>query len=344
MITRYGFTAALFVLLSFRAFAQQPQPPGAPGQAPPVMPPVQGNQAQPGEFAVPIRPDYVLGPNDQILIRAPGVDEINERPFRIDTEGFVNLPLIGRLRVAGLTVQQLETELVTRLREYIVQPVVSVSVVQFRSEPVFFVGAFLRPGIYPLQGRRTLVEMISSVGGLQPKASRRIRVTRRAEYDVIPLPGATQDPEKKTSSVEISMGTLRENINPAEDIVLKPYDVISVDRAELVYVSGEVTKVGGLELEERDSVSVLQALAMSGGYTRDADRTKLRILRPIMGTARRGEINVDMKSVLEGKANDFPLLPNDVIYVPRSFKRVAWTGIATFLLPTLPYIIITLTR
>lgn len=342
MVTSYGFKAALsIVVLSFRAFAQQPLPPG---QIPPAVTPAQGNQAPPGELPVPIRPDYVLGPNDQILIRAPGVDEINERPFRIDGDGYVNLPLIGRIRVGGLTVQQLETELVTRLREYVVQPQVSINVVQFRSEPVFFVGAFQRPGIYPLQGRRTLVEMISSVGGLQPKASRRIKVTRRAEYDVIPLPGATQDPEKKTSSVEISMGSLRENINPAEDIVLKPFDVISVDRAELVYVNGEVTKVGGLELEERDSVSVLQALTLSGGYSRDADRTKLRVLRPIVGTARRGEIEVDMKSVLEGKANDFPLLPNDVVYVPRSFKRVMLTGIAAFILPTLPYIIISVTR
>jgi polysaccharide biosynthesis/export protein len=340
MITRYGFKAALFVLLSFRAFAQQPLPPGAPGQ----VPPVEGNQAQPGELPVPIRPDYVLGPNDQILIRSPGVDEINERPFRIDGDGFVNLPLIGRIRVVGLTVQQLETELVTRLREYIVQPQVSISVVQFRSEPVFFVGAFQRPGIYPLQGRRTLVEMISSVGGLQPRASRRIRVTRRAEYSLIPLPGVTEDPEKKTNWVEISMGSLRESINPAEDIVLKPFDVISVDRAEQVYVNGEVAKVGGIELDERDSVSVLQALTLSGGYARDADRTKLRVLRPIAGSARRGEIDVDMKSVLEGKANDFPLLPNDVVYVPRSFKRVMLTGLAAFILPTLPYIIIQVTR
>jgi polysaccharide export outer membrane protein len=341
MVTRYGFKAAWFVvLLSFRAFAQQPLPPGTPPQAPPE----QGNQAPPGQLSSPIRPDYVLGPSDQILIRSPGVDEINERPFRIDGDGFVNLPLIGRIRAAGLTVQQLESELMTRLREYVVQPQVSINVVQFRSEPVFFVGAFQRPGIYPLQGRRTLVEMISSIGGLQPRASRRIKVTRRAEYDVIPLPGATQDPEKKTSSVEISMGSLRENINPAEDIVLKPYDVISVDRAELVYVHGEVTKVGGLELEERDSLSVLQALTMSGGYTRDADRTKLRVLRTITGTTRRGEIEVNMKSVLEGTANDFPLLPNDVVYVPRSFKRTMLTGIAAFILPTLPYIIISVTR
>ena len=73
-------------------------------------------------------------------------------------------------------------------------PQVTVTVVQFSSEPLFFVGAFKAPGIYPLQGRRTLVEMMSSIGGLQPNASRRIKVTRRKEFGEIPLPNAVRSP------------------------------------------------------------------------------------------------------------------------------------------------------
>jgi polysaccharide biosynthesis/export protein len=234
----------------------------------------------------------------------------------------------------------LEAELVKRLREYIVEPQVIINVVQFRSEPVFFVGAFQHPGIYPLQGRRTLVEMLSSIGGLQPNASRRITITRRAESGSIPLPTAVADPEKKISTVEISMASLRNNVNPAEDIGLAAFDVISVERAELVYVNGEVGKVGGIELGERDSVSVAQALTMAGGFTRDANRGKVRILRPILNTNRRAEIEVDLKSVFEGKANDFPLLPNDVLYVPRSYKRLVWVGLGQVAIPIIPYIVV----
>src|SRR5258708_7140565 len=103
---------------------------------------------------------------------------------------------------------------------------------------------------------------------------------------------------------------------------------------------GEVGKVSGIELGERDSMSVLQALTMSGGFSRDANRTKVRILRPIVGTTRRAEIDVDVKSLFEGKENDFPLLPNDVLYVSRSYKRAVWTTFAQLALPLIPTFII----
>ena len=211
---RFFLLSILAVGGAFIAAAQQ-----TPGQLPTA--PTQ-NQQVPS-----VRPDYVLGANDQILIRAPGVDEINERPFRVDAEGFINLPLVGKVKAEGLTVQALETDLVNRLKQFIREPQVLISLVQFRSEPVFFLGNFRIPGIYTLQGRRTLVEMLSSVGGLQPNASRRIRVTRRAEYGAIPLPNAVQSADGKTSSVEISLESLTQSVNPDEDLVLKAYDIVS---------------------------------------------------------------------------------------------------------------------
>lgn len=318
-------------LISAGLFAQQ-QP------AQPVQQPTSR------EGADQIRPNYTLGPNDQILIRAPEVEEINEKPFRIDSEGQINLPLLGRVRVTGMTVRGLEEALVERLKQFVRQPQVIITVTQFRAEPVFFVGAFRAPGIYPLQGRRTLVEMLASIGGLQPNASRRIKVTRRSESGPIPLSNAVADPEKNLSTVEISMGSLRENVNPAEDILLQPYDVISVERAEMIYINGEVGRVGGIELGERDSISLVQALTMAGGFTRDSNRGKIRIMRPVTNTARRAEIEIDANRVFEGKENDFPLMPNDLLYVPRSRKRAIWMGVGMVLLPSIPYLIFTAIR
>jgi polysaccharide biosynthesis/export protein len=344
-------TLSLFILIfSVAAAVGQAQPPEQPaqpaqGQNPQRTPDSQSPQAPAIPRELPqdsIRPNYVLGANDQVLVRARDVEEINEKPFRIDAEGNINLPLLGRLRAGGMTVQELEADLTRRLREYVREPQVIITVVQFRSEPVFFVGAFKNPGIYPLQGRRTLVEMLTALGGLQPNASRHIKVTRRAEYGAIPLPNALEDPEKKISTVEISMGSLRENVNPAEDILLQPYDVISVERAEMVYINGEVGKVGGIELGERDSITVAQALTLSGGFARDANRSKVRVLRPVENTNRRAEIEINVKRVLEGKDNDFPLLPNDLLYVSRSYNRQIWTTIGQLALTTLPYAVITL--
>ncbi len=335
---RSWLVTVLFVLGVMPSVAQQSAQPAANPDQQPAAQPAQTPSAQqlPQDT---IRPNYVLGPNDQIQIRAPEAEEIDQKPVRIDGDGNINLPLVGRIHAAGMTIQELEVDLVRRLREYIREPQVFITPIQFRSSPIYFVGFFARPGIYPLQGQRTLTEMLSAVGGLLPNASRHITITRHEEYGPIPLPNAVVDPEKKISTVEISLGTLRENINPAENILLQPYDVVSVARSELVYMSGEVVKVGGIELGERDSISILQALSQSGGLGRDAKGDKVRILRPIEGTNRRYKIEIDAKALFDGKGLDVPLLPNDIVYIPRSYSRLFWQTFQSVALPMLPYII-----
>lgn len=297
------FGAGLFAIV---AAAQQPTT----GPTPP----------QGGATGEVIRPTYVLGPDDQIVIQAFQLDDIGNKPFRIDSEGDISVPVLGKIHAGGQTVEQLQAYLLERLKVLVKNPQVSVTVAQYRSEPVFVQGAFQKPGIYTLQGRRTLLEIVAASGGLLPNAGRRLTVTRRLEYGKIPLPSATVDSERKVSTLQVSIASLRDNINPAEDIVLQPMDVISADRAEMVYVNGEVTRAGAVELGERDSISVTQLLAMVGGLGKDADPAKTRILRPILNTSRRAEIPVDLKRILAGKETDFPLLPNDVLYVPKSHK------------------------
>lgn len=286
-----------------------------------------------------LRPTYVLGPNDQILIRAFEAEELSDKPFRIEADGMLNLPLVGRVKAAGLSVQELEADLINRLRTFIRNPQVSISVVQFRTDPVFFVGAFVKQGIYPLQGRQTLVEMLTAIGGLQPNASRRIKVTRRTEAGPIPLPNAAASQDGKASSVEISLGSLRENVNPAEDIVLQPYDVISVDRAEMIYVNGQVARNGAYELGERDSMSVIQVITLAGGLLPDAKADQARVLRLVLDSNRRAEIPLNLKKTLTGETADFPLLPNDVLYVPRSNTRAVWSRLGYLMIPLIPTVI-----
>lgn len=305
-------------LLCTALLAQQAPPAAKPAEPAPQAPAADVSTGR-------LRPNYVLGPGDQIMIRAFEMEELSERPYLIDGDGNINLPQLGRLAVSGLTVERVEGLLVERMRTFVQRPQATVTIVQFRSEPVFFVGAFKAPGIYPLQGRRTLVEVLSTIGGLQPNASRRIKITRRKEMGPLPLPGAIESTDGKTTSAEISMGSLRENVNPAEDIVLQPFDVVSVERAEMVYVNGEIGKVGGFELGERESISVVQIISLAGGLSKDAMPAKARILRPVLNSSRRSEVPVDITRILAGKDNDFPLLPNDLLYIPRAsgWKKTA---------------------
>lgn len=320
--------SCFLVLIAIESFGQTVQP----AQTPP----------NPPRLMESVRPDYELGPGDQILIGVPQAQEIDQRPFRIDSDGNVDLPLIGKVHAAGLTDRGLETVLATRLRDYIRQPQVTITITQFRSEPVFFLGAFRTPGIYPLQGGRTLVAMLAVVGGLQPTASRRITITRNAEYGPIDLPNAIKDPGRKVSTVEISLDSLTRNINPAEDIVLKAYDIVNAETAQPVFVSGEVSKPGVVPLNEEQTISVTEALTQAGGFTPSASRGKVRVLRPILGTSRRAEFEIDLNRIYQGKANDFPLLPNDVLYVPRATARAILAPVGTSILTAMPYLIVTL--
>src|SRR5579864_1786684 len=99
---------------------------------------------------------YVLGPDDQILIRAVDADEISEKPISIGTDGYIRLPMVGRIHAGDLTVEKLETEISSRLKPYIQDPQVAVSVFEFRSQPVSVFGAVANSGVIQLRGRKTL--------------------------------------------------------------------------------------------------------------------------------------------------------------------------------------------
>src|SRR5262249_12327436 len=153
-----------------------------------------------------------------------------------------------------------------------------------------------------------------------------------------PLPNAVADKEKGVSTSEISLSSLRENINPAEDIVLQPFDTISVDKVEMVYVNGAFSKVGGFELGERDSISASQIMALAG-VLKDANLEKARVLRPVLETSRRAEIPINLKKILAGQANDFPLMPNDVLYVPQRGGTPVWKVLGPVALGVIPSLI-----
>jgi hypothetical protein len=129
----------------------------------------------------PLPSGYVLGPDDQILIRALEGLDLGDKPVLIGTNGNITLPLVGRIQAAGLTVEQLETELASRLKAYVKEPQVSVTVTDFRSQPVSVFGAVTTPGVVQLRGRKTLYEVLSMAGGPRETAGSTISIVRLAE-------------------------------------------------------------------------------------------------------------------------------------------------------------------
>jgi len=267
--------------------------------------------------------EYALGPGDQITINALDAEEISGRTILIGSSGNIDVPLMGRVHAAGLTVEQLQAEMVTRLKTYVKDPQVSVNVTEMRSQPVSIIGSVGAPGVHQLEGKKTLVEMLSIAGGVKPEAGYELKITRQSQWGPIPLPTASVDPSGKFNIATVPMREITELKNPEQNILIMPNDIISVPRGEVVYVIGEVMKTGGIVLGDQKQVSVLQALSMAGGLGKTAKPREAKILRPVSNSANRLEVLVDLKAVLAGKKNDIPMHPEDILFVPASGAKSA---------------------
>ena len=270
-----------------------------------------------------VRSTYLLGPDDQVEISAPELSEFGNKPVRIDGEGNVQVPLVGRVHVAGLTAQQAEQELNKDLKTYIRDPQVVVNVSEVRSQPVSVLGAVNSPGVHQVQGHKTLMEMLASAGGIRPDAGYSVRVTRQLDWGCIPLAGASLDPSGQFSVAEVNLKKIMEAKDPVENIQILPHDVISVPKAEMVYVIGEVRRSGGFVLGEHQSISVLQVLSLAEGLNGAADSRHAKILRLKRDADQREELPVDIKSVLKGKKPDVPLQGDDILFIPGSTGKKA---------------------
>ena len=280
---------------------------------------IAGQQVAPSEDVL----GYRLGPDDQLKIWALGVEEITDKPVRIDPGGDIDLPMIGKVHAGGLTVEQLKTQLVERFSKEVLKPQVSVEIAEFGSQPVSVMGAVNHPGVHQLRGRKTLMEVVSMAEGLRQDAGPRINITRQIQQGPIPLPSAKTDPTGNYSVAEISVKDLLAGTSPVENILIAPHDVLTVPVAEAVYVMGVVKKPGEVPLKSNASISVLQALASAEGFGPTPSPKDARIIRPIPGTSERKEIPVDLTKIQAGQAEDVAMRPNDILVVPPSAPKKA---------------------
>ncbi len=309
MIRALAILAAVTALSA--AQSQQPAPPPS---------------ATPAQATAPPEPSgsYELGPGDEIVIRGVEIPEIAEKPVRIDTSGYISLPLVGRVRASGSTVEALEASLAVRLKAFLIRPEVSVAVTEFRSQPVSVLGAVRAPGVYQLHGYKTLIEVLSLAGGPDPAAAgSTVNISRRLKFGRIPLESAHDDSTGEYSIADIDLNAVLDARSPGANILLQPNDVVTVPKAEVVYVIGQVARAGGFLLEDRKGMSLLEALSKAGGISGVASPQNSRILRVRSGQPERQEIAVNLKRMLAGSVPDVLLQPNDILFVPSSAPKQA---------------------
>ncbi|HEX7084991.1 MAG TPA: SLBB domain-containing protein [Vicinamibacterales bacterium] len=213
-------------------------------------------------------PEYVIGPRDVLAVTVANEPSLSGR-FTVVADGTLSFPLLGTLKVGGLSPAAVERELTTRLADgYLERPVVSVVLEQFASQRVLVVGEVNRAASYPLTGRTTVLEMLLQAGAPTPNAASEALLVRTPPDD----PSA-----RKVQTINLralQQGDLSQNA------VLQSGDMLFVPRAEAplpVYVTGQVSRPGAYTLPR--GAIVLHALAQAGGITSRGSTGRIRIVR-----------------------------------------------------------------
>jgi len=281
---------------------------------------------QAGEGVPAAKPGYVLGADDGLTINVVDLAELDAKTLgvvRVDHQGNIHLPLAGRIQASGLTVEGLEKEISQRLAGIMNTPEVAVSVAEYRNHPVSVLGAVKLPGVYQVSGQKTLYEILSLAGGLNPDAGNRVKITRQIASGRLPLPNTTTDPSGKFEIGELNVRRVVEAKSPEDNIDVLANDVITVPKAELVYIVGAVRKAGGFPLAEKEQISVLQAVSLAEGLDRVAGGKNARILRQVSAGSERRELKVNVSRILDGRDKDVALQANDILFIPVSVAKSA---------------------
>jgi polysaccharide biosynthesis/export protein len=245
-----------------------------------------------------------LGPGDLVEVNVYNVPELASK-VRVSNSGDVYLPLIDYVHVDGLTLEEAQTLIQKRLEDggFVRSPHVTIFVDEANSQSVTVIGEVGKPGIYPDAADRKLYEVISQAGGFTATASRKIAVIRKNQTDPI--------------RVDLPRN-LADDLSGNIDIL--PGDTITVPRAPIIYVVGDVGHPSGL-LVDNGSLTVLQALALAGGTNKTAKLGSARIIHK--GPAGMVESKLEIKKMLEAKAPDVTLQADDILFIPVSGAKIA---------------------
>jgi polysaccharide biosynthesis/export protein len=271
---------------------------------------------------------YRLGPGDQIQVHQPNAEELDSKLVRIDDLGYADFPLIGRVKLGELTLEQAESLIASHLSRLLVNPQPVLSITEYRSQPVSVLGAVNNPGVIQLQGKRTLVEVLSLAGGLRPDAGGEVVVTRRLGYGRVPVGVESLDASGNFSTARIDVAALETGAHPTDNILIYPQDVISVPSSEFIYVTGEVHKPGSFPIRANGGISVLQAISLAEGLVPQASAKNAKIFRERPGNVDKEEIQVDVARILAGKNRDIQLEAHDILFIPDSVSKKAGYRVA----------------
>ncbi len=246
----------------------------------------------------------LLDVGDVLELRVFDTPELSGK-FQVDSHGNITLPVGGTVEVKGLTPEQLQISVEQRFRqrEILRDPHVEVFVLEYVTQRVTVMGEVKNPGVYPIAGKRSVLDFISIAGGPTSAASKTALLTR------------------KNSSAQVVSVDLSVSAQTGSQTQVEPGDRIVVARAGIVYVVGDVGRPGGYLIENKDTITVLRALALAQGLNKTA-KLDAKLIRNT--SAGRTETDLPLKKIFANQTSDPTLQDEDILYVPVSGAK-QWT-------------------
>jgi len=277
----------------------------------------QGRGSSTGEVTANL-PAQKIGPRDLIAIQVYDSPELT-RTVRIGADGFVRLPMLKqKIKAEGLMPTDLEAVVATALQDegIIVDPFVTITVAEYSSRPISVAGAVKMPLTFQASSPVTLLEAITRAGGLSSETGSEILISKTQ-----PGPNGEQ-----TSLIQrVPVKALIDAADPDANIRLTGGEEVRVPEAGKVFVVGNVKKPGAFAVQDGGETSVMKMLAVAEGLAPFAGKQAFIYRRE--GNGAKNEIPIELSKIMERKAPDATLLPNDVLYIPDN--RNKRLGLAT---------------
>jgi polysaccharide export outer membrane protein len=284
------------------------------------------SKAAPSAAYSPTLPDYIISPDDILIISVYDAPDITGE-YRVSPTGQIEIPLLAApIAAAGRTPAELSDLISEKFRksEIFSHPRVTVAAKESRVHAVAIAGAVKKPQIYPVFGKTTLLDILSQAEGLADDAGNLAMVTRGAiameAIKRLEACGAASKPVSCDRTFSVDLSRLTEIGDPAANVDLYPGDRVTVQRAGIIYVVGAVNRPGGFPLKAgQEDMTVIQAVALAEDLKSIAARGKAIIIRKSPSAINgREEIAVNLTKVLGGREHDIRLQANDILFVPES--------------------------
>jgi len=264
--------------------------------------------------------DYHIGARDVLTLTIyAGGEKQQQVDLTVSPAGTLNVPLLGNVKAAGLTLGNLEKSIYDPLaRDYFVDPQVTLNIKEYHSLRYYISGAVRNPGLYEMTARTTLMKLIAKAGGVTAERGNVAYILRGNEQqgpNKNDQP-ASNDPLKVDLQNLFNKGDMSRNfLLQTGDVVYIPLERSLDPGKSKIYVEGEVDRPGVYAYQP--GLTALNACIMAGGFTKYAAANRARIVR------KQGDsqeiININLEDVKKGIIQDVKLEPGDLIHIPETW-------------------------